>query len=102
MDAFIAGRSAGLSKSHPFLLSSQISRDVHWLIETALIRTSYMVGMASLSLLQLHLILSIAWQGVRHGGITKWSFWTGRTGWWVGMGKIRLPEDRSREHVEKV
>lgn len=71
------------------------------LISTALIKTSYVIGVLSLALLQLHLLLSIAYHGLRHGGVASRSFWQGRTGWWLGMGKIKLDDDR-REVDEKV
>jgi hypothetical protein len=61
-----------------------------------------MVGMVSIALLQLHLIASIGWQGIRHGGVYDRAFWTGRTGWWLGMGKIRLTTADQSADVEKV
>lgn len=80
-----------------FTLSSDCPADA----VIALIKGSYITAMASLALLQLHLLLSIAWHALRHGGVASWAFWNGRTGWWVGMGRIRLAEER-REAGEKV
>jgi len=58
--------------------------------------------MVSLALLQLHLILSIAWHALWQGGVNGASFWNERTGWWVGVGRIRLSAEGSDELSEKV
>jgi len=68
-----------------------------------MIRIAYTVGISSLALLQLHLILSITWHAFWQGGVMSSHFWHERTGWWVGVGKIRLESRRSEgEGDEKV
>jgi len=52
--------------------------------------------MASLALLQLLLILSILWHAFWQGGVMTSSFWNEKTGWWVGVGKIKLGEVEKR------
>jgi hypothetical protein len=94
--AFIPSRSAGLSKL-PLLSAGRGQAD-----DSALIKVSYTIAMSSLALLQVHLILSIICHAFWQGGIVGPSFWTERTGWWVGVGKIRLAPDRSEEVSEKV
>jgi hypothetical protein len=68
-----------------------------------MIRIAYTIGISSLALLQLHLILSITWHAFWQGGVMSSHFWNDRTGWWVGVGKIRLESRRSEgEGDEKV
>lgn len=67
-----------------------------------MMRWSFIVAMTSLALLQLHLILSIAWHAAWHGGVATRSFWQGKTGWWVGTGRIQLDEERVCDVSEKV
>lgn len=67
---------------------------------SALIKGSYITAMVALALLQLHLLLSIAWHALRHGGVASWAFWNGKTGWWVGMGRIRLVEELREANVK--
>jgi hypothetical protein len=56
--------------------------------------------MTCLVLLQAHLILSIGWYALWQGGVTSSPFWKERTGWWVGVGRIRLVERSTVEEAD--